>query len=201
MTDGTSPVTGASGREIHCFRCERSLPAGYHFCPFCGMALADSNGRPLTEHEARFGELIDSQREEERTVVHLWRESLGRMLLVGMLLLLVPDSALLFVFHKWVVLDWTAICHFLLLDMVTGVIVVMLILSCGQRGTMGDLMLMALRFGQLHLIYAAQLMPFRDIMSGLLLFGALPALFVAVSALVLHCHLTDLLDRASREDS
>lgn len=185
-------------REVRCFRCEKSFPSEYCFCPHCGIVLQDSDGDPVTEYEARFAEVIDNDIEAERSAIRLWRPSWGRLLVLGLLLLSLPDMAILIIFLNRVSLSPLEIAQFIALDALIGMAVVMVAYSGAQRGFMGDLLLAALRMGQMPLIYAAKLVPFQDGILGLMLLVMLPLAVLAVCALILDLHLTDLMDFVAR---
>ncbi len=190
-------------RDDRCASCDRSISPAYRFCPFCGTALRDSQGRRLSAYEVAFGAQIERDRQAERSAIYLWGPAAGRVYLFGALLLTVPDAVLFVIFKRYLQHTVGEALTFLLIDVAVGLLAIFLIRLCAERGPAGELILAGLRLGQVSLVWPLDLMPFgspHDILN-LLLFAGLPLALLAVAALVFHLHLTAILDALSRVDA
>ena len=183
-----------------CNMCGHEIDSEYSFCPGCGAALRDQAGNPLSEFESALAEQVRRDRNEERDLVHLWKPATGRIYLFAILMFSLPDAILLLIFKRYVHRDLNEIMAFLMIDVVMGLITIFLVRLCARRGPTGELIMSALRMGQVSLIWSLRLMPFEPVhdILNLLLFALLPLLFLAVASLVFRFHLTRVMDFLSR---
>ncbi len=183
-----------------CNLCGCELAPEYSFCPGCGAALRDRDGNPLSEFETILSEQVRRDRNEERELVHLWKPATGRIYLFAILMFSLPDAIILLIFKRYIYRDLNEIAAFLLIDVVMGLVTIFLVRLCARRGPTGELIMSALRMGQVSLVWSLRLMPFEPVhdILNLLLFGFFPLLFLAVASLVFRFHLTMVMDFLSR---
>lgn len=187
----------SENEPCHCQNCVVDWPGSYRYCPDCGQELLPRPPSPecyqslLAARDAR-------QQQRDRFVLGLWWNAWVRLVALGGLLLALPDAILLAIFFDRVQLSAWHVAQFLLVDAAVGMLVVLLLLAYGQRGVMGDLLLLALRLGQMPLLFTSDLSPFTDGVLSMMTLVLLPLVVVGVSALLLDLHLSNLLDAVAR---
>ncbi|MBN2713649.1 MAG: hypothetical protein JXR97_14610, partial [Planctomycetes bacterium] len=134
---------------IKCIKCNTAFDSSYRFCPFCGIPVRDSEGRKLDAYQMEAAAKIKHDVEEEQANLALWRPAIWRLALFGALMLTIPDTALIFIFYKWVSITPWGYAQFMMLDAALGLSTIIMIMGCKQRGIVGELIVAALRMGQL----------------------------------------------------
>ncbi len=174
--------------ENICVRCQETRPAEFRFCPQCGSRLAPENPAELRRAE------IAREAAAEKIVAGRWAANRLRLYALGAFLLAGPDALLFFICRRFMQLSAAQTAQFLLLDAITGILIVCLIQLGARRGPTGDLTLLAIRVGQTVVFLSAGLTPFHSEVLSLFLFAGLPLAGILLLTQVWGLNLTGLMD-------